>query len=199
MCKHQKAGKDMRFGAILFAGLIALLSLCASNESANARGDDPSDSIDSDAYLIPTKTREEVKYDGNHAPGTIIVDTKNRVLYLVLKNKKAIRYGVGVGREGYSWSGVSYVSRKAEWPGWTPPWEMRQREPWLPAYMPGGEGNPLGARALYLGATLYRIHGTSQARTIGNAVSSGCIRMLNNEVIELYELVQVGAKVIVQQ
>lgn len=189
----------MRIGAIFAAGFALLLSLGAPDEAVAGRNLDPVDGVDQGLYLIKSTTREEIDYDGKYAPGTIIVDTTERVLYYVLKNNRAIRYGVGVGREGYAWSGVSHVSRKAEWPGWTPPPEMRQRQPWLPRFVPGGQGNPLGARALYLGATLYRIHGTNEAQTIGRAVSSGCIRMLNKDVIDLYERVRVGAKVVVLQ
>jgi lipoprotein-anchoring transpeptidase ErfK/SrfK len=189
---------EMRIGAVFAGGLAVFLSLGAADHAVAGRNRDAVDWVDNSFYLIKTTTREEINYDGKYAPGTIIVDTGERVLYYVLKNKKAIRYGVGVGREGFSWSGVSHVSRKAEWPGWTPPGEMRQRQPWLPSYVPGGEGNPLGARALYLGATLYRIHGTNEAQTIGRAVSSGCIRMLNKDVIDLYERVRIGAKVVVR-
>ncbi len=145
--------------------------------------------------------KQVVDYASDHAPGTIIVNTSERRLYFVLEGGRAIRYGVGVGREGFSWSGESRLARKAEWPAWRPPAAMRQRQPELPAYMPGGPDNPLGARALYLYQggvdTLYRIHGTSEPHTIGLAVSSGCIRMLNEEVIDLYERARTGAKVIV--
>lgn len=153
----------------------------------------------SDRTVVTYRGKRTVDFGERHAPGTIIIDTSERKLYYVLGDGKAIQYGVGVGRAGFQWSGRSHVSRKAKWPGWTPPAEMRQREPWLPAYMPGGPRNPLGARALYLGSTLYRIHGTNQAHTIGYAVSSGCIRMLNEEVIDLYRRVKVGAPVIVRR
>ncbi len=143
--------------------------------------------------------RETVKYDGPYEPGTIIVDTSERRLYYVMEEGKALKYGVGVGREGFQWSGRNRISRKAEWPGWTPPPAMRKREPHLPAYMEGGIDNPLGARALYIGATLYRIHGSNEPWTIGQAVSSGCIRMTNEDVIDLYEKVKVGTRVIVRQ
>lgn len=189
----------MRLGAVFAGGLAVLAILGASDDAVAGRNLDVVERVDSSLYLIKTTTREEVPYSGKYAPGTIIVDTGERVLYYVLTRTKAIRYGVGVGREGFSWGGVSHVSRKAEWPGWTPPVEMRQRQPWLPSYVPGGEGNPLGARALYLGSTLYRIHGTNEARTIGRAVSSGCIRMLNKDVIDLYERVRIGATVVVLQ
>ena len=140
-----------------------------------------------------------VDYETKQKPGTIIVETSERRLYLVLENGKALKYGVGVGREGFQWAGVNRISRKAEWPGWTPPAAMRKRQPELPAYMPGGLDNPLGARALYIGSTLYRLHGTIEAWSIGKAVSSGCIRLTNEDVIDLYDRVKVGAKVIVRR
>ncbi|WP_434058445.1 L,D-transpeptidase [Coralliovum pocilloporae] len=147
--------------------------------------------------------RETVSYQTKHKPGTIIVNTKERRLYLVLEGGKALKYGVGVGRTGFQWAGTHRVTRKAEWPGWTPPPAMRKREARkgrkLPAYMPGGPRNPLGARALYIGSTIYRIHGSNEPRTIGQAVSSGCIRMANEDVIHLYDKIRVGAKVIVQR
>ena len=142
--------------------------------------------------------REVVPYDGPHGPNTIVIDTSERRLYFVQPDGTAIRYGVGVGREGFEWSGVDRISRKAEWPGWTPPPAMRKRQPYLPAYMEGGPNNPLGARAMYIGSTLYRIHGSNEPWTIGQAVSSGCIRMANEDVTHLYEMVQVGTKVVVQ-
>ncbi|ODN71710.1 putative L,D-transpeptidase ErfK/SrfK precursor [Methylobrevis pamukkalensis] len=145
------------------------------------------------AEFLPTV----VDYEGPFAPGTIVIDTESRHLMLVEENNRARRYGVGVGRPGFTWAGSHRVTRKAEWPGWTPPPEMRKRQPELPSYMPGGPQNPLGARALYLGSTLYRIHGTSQPWTIGQAVSSGCIRMRNEDVTDLYNRVPVGARVVV--
>lgn len=141
---------------------------------------------------------KEVRYTSDEKPGTIIIHTRKKYLYLILGNDKAKRYGVGVGRWGFKWSGTERITRKAEWPDWIPPEEMRQREPDLPARMPGGPNNPLGARALYLGNTLYRIHGTSQPWTIGTAVSSGCIRLRNEDVEDLYARVKVGSKVIVK-
>ncbi|WP_421760537.1 L,D-transpeptidase [Devosia sp.] len=143
--------------------------------------------------------RETVDYDTNLKVGTIVVETGERRLYLVLPDGKALRYGIGVGRDGFRWSGQHTITRMAEWPGWTPPAEMRKRVPDLPAYMPGGPENPLGARALYIGSTLYRIHGTSEPWTIGQAVSSGCIRLTNEDVADLYERVRVGALVVVHQ
>lgn len=142
-------------------------------------------------------TRSTVRYATNKRPGSIVISTRDRTLHYVLPGGKAVRYKIGVGRQGFQWGGVKSVSRKAKWPGWTPPAAMRKRQPYLPAYMPGGPGNPLGARALYLGSSLYRIHGTSEAHTIGRAVSSGCFRMLNADVVDLYERVRIGAKVYV--
>jgi lipoprotein-anchoring transpeptidase ErfK/SrfK len=143
--------------------------------------------------------RQMVPFHASEAPGTIIVDTAERYLYLVQPNDRAIRYGIGVGRLGFQWSGVERVSRKEEWPDWTPPPEMVERQPYLPRFMAGGPGNPLGARALYLGHTEFRIHGTNQPETIGHAVSSGCIRLDDADVIDLYNRVQVGAQVVVRQ
>jgi lipoprotein-anchoring transpeptidase ErfK/SrfK len=143
--------------------------------------------------------REVVDYKSNLRPGTIVVETSERRLYFVLPDGKAVKYGIGVGRDGFRWSGTHHITRKAEWPGWTPPPQMRKRVPDLPAYMPGGPDNPLGARALYIGSTLYRLHGTSEPWTIGQAVSSGCIRLTNDDVIDLYNRVNVGATVIVRQ
>ena len=142
--------------------------------------------------------REMVTYETNLKVGTIVVETSERRLYLVLEGGKALKYGIGVGRDGFRWSGQHRITRMAEWPGWTPPPAMRKRVPDLPAYMPGGPENPLGARALYIGSTLYRIHGTSEPWTIGQAVSSGCIRMTNEDVTDLYERVKVGALVVVR-
>jgi lipoprotein-anchoring transpeptidase ErfK/SrfK len=141
--------------------------------------------------------RQEVAYDGRERAGTIIIDTPNKFLFLIQPNGRALRYGIGVGRPGFEWSGVKTISRKAEWPGWTPPPEMLLRRPDLPGHMDGGPANPLGARALYLGSSMYRIHGTNEPSTIGRNVSSGCIRMMNQDVIDLYDRVPVGTKVIV--
>ncbi|MDQ0509956.1 L,D-transpeptidase [Ancylobacter amanitiformis] len=142
--------------------------------------------------------RQTVRYDGKYRPGTIIVNTGERRLYLVQDNGMALKYGIGVGRDGFRWSGVKTITRKAEWPGWTPPPQMIKRRPDLPRYMPGGIDNPLGARAMYLGSTLYRIHGSNEPETIGQAVSSGCFRMTNDDVTDLYNRVNVGTTVIVQ-
>ena len=146
----------------------------------------------------PAFMRAEVDYRTSERPGTLIVDTPSRYLYLVQGEGRAIRYGIGVGRPGFEWSGVKTVSRKAEWPDWTPPGEMLKRRPDLPRHMRGGADNPLGARALYLGGSMYRIHGTNEPDTIGHNVSSGCIRMMNEDVVDLYNRVHVGTKVVVR-
>jgi lipoprotein-anchoring transpeptidase ErfK/SrfK len=143
--------------------------------------------------------RETVTWTGHEAPGSIVVSTKERRLYFVLPGGQAVRYGVGVGRPGFEWGGSKTVSRKAEWPGWTPPPQMLRRRPDLPRHMAGGPENPLGARAMYLGSSLYRIHGSNEPDTIGQAVSSGCIRMTNEDVMDLYERVKVGARVSVMR
>lgn len=152
-----------------------------------------------DEELSPELQRQMVSYRTNEAPGTIIVQSSERFLYVVQPNGRAIRYGIGVGRDGFRWQGLLRITRKQEWPDWTPPPEMIERQPYLPRFMAGGPGNPLGARALYLGATVYRIHGTNQPQTIGTAVSSGCFRLVNADVIDLYDRIQVGTKVIVRQ
>ena len=141
--------------------------------------------------------RQEVDYSGPGGPGAIVIDTERKFLFLVEPNGRAIRYGVGVGRPGFEWAGVKFVSRKAEWPDWTPPPQMLLRRPDLPTHMAGGLDNPLGARALYLGSSMFRIHGTNEPETIGRNVSSGCIRMMNDDVIDLYNRAPVGTKVIV--
>jgi lipoprotein-anchoring transpeptidase ErfK/SrfK len=152
---------------------------------------------DENADLAPRLRRQIVDYASKEAPGTIIVDTPHTFLYYVLGNGKALRYGIGVGRQGFTWSGVKTVERKTEWPDWYPPPEMLQRQPYLPRMMAGGPGNPLGARAMYIGGTQYRIHGTNNPATIGKHVSSGCIRMTNDNAIDLYNRVKIGAKVVV--
>ncbi len=158
---------------------------------------DPDEDVSAPAEVAPALRRQVVAHATGEGAGTIVIDTPHAYLYLVLGDGRAIRYGIGVGREGFTWSGTETVVRKAEWPDWYPPAEMLQRQPYLPRVMAGGPGNPLGARALYLGNTQYRIHGTNQPQTIGQHVSSGCIRMLNADVIDLYNRVPVGAKVVV--
>jgi lipoprotein-anchoring transpeptidase ErfK/SrfK len=151
-----------------------------------------------DAGVVPERLRRAVvAYDTREAPGTVIIDTGHTTLYYVLGQSRAIRYGVGVGREGFTWSGVQTISRKAEWPDWHPPTEMIARQPYLPRFMAGGPGNPLGARAMYLGTSQYRIHGTNDPSTIGKFVSSGCIRLTNDDVSDLFSRVDVGTKVVV--
>src|SRR3954454_18675318 len=147
--------------------------------------------------IDPKYRRQTVSYDGPHAAGTIVIDTPSKFLYLVEAGGKALRYGIGVGRPGFEWAGVKSVSMKREWSDWPPPSEMLRRRPDLPHYMAGGPSNPLGARALYLGSTLYRIPGTHEPYTLSQAVSSGCIRMTNDDVIDLYNRVTVGSKVVV--
>jgi lipoprotein-anchoring transpeptidase ErfK/SrfK len=155
--------------------------------------DEATDDAQIDARLL----RQMVDYSTNEAAGTVVIDTPNTYLYFVLGGGKAIRYGIGVGREGFTWAGVKQVARKAEWPDWYPPQEMIARQPYLPRMTAGGPGNPLGARAMYLGSSEYRIHGTNNPATIGKQVSSGCIRLTNDDVTDLYNRVQIGAKVVI--
>jgi len=150
-----------------------------------------------DGVVAERLKRQLVNYATREAPGTIIIDTPNTYLYLVLGHGQAVRYGIGVGRDGFTWSGVQSITKKSEWPDWTPPAEMIARQPYLPRYMAGGPGNPLGARAMYLGGTVYRIHGTNAPGTIGTRVSSGCIRLTNDDVADLYSRVNVGTRVVV--
>ncbi|HKS20293.1 MAG TPA: L,D-transpeptidase [Bradyrhizobium sp.] len=162
----------------------------------------PSDYVTSDegadSAVVPERLRRAVvAFETREAPGTIVIDTGNTALYFVLGQGRAIRYGVGVGREGFTWSGVQTISRKAEWPDWHPPVEMIARQPYLPRFMAGGPGNPLGARAMYLGSSQYRIHGTNDPSTIGKFVSSGCIRLTNEDVTDLFSRVDIGTKVVV--
>jgi len=166
--------------------------------SAQPNGYPTDEVIASDESATPERLRRAVVAFGTtEAPGTIVIDTGNTTLYYVLGQGRAIRYGVGVGREGFTWSGVQTVSRKAEWPDWHPPAEMIARQPYLPRFVAGGPGNPLGARAMYLGSSEYRIHGTNDPTTIGKFVSSGCIRMTNEDVTDLFSRVNIGARVVV--
>ena len=157
----------------------------------------PAEQIEPEEAAKAQLRRQVVSYRTQAAPGTVIIDTAQTFLYYVLGDGTAIRYGIGVGRDGFTWAGAEVVTRKMEWPDWTPPQEMIARQPYLPRWMAGGEGNPLGARAIYLGSTVYRIHGTNMPETIGRRVSSGCIRMLNADVIDLYSRVNVGTKIVV--
>ncbi len=182
--------------------LLAGLGLLALGSAARAEID-PLTRQPLVQYVDPAKAqataipREVVDYPTKHKPGTIVIDSAERRLYFVMSDGKAVRYGVGVGRPGFDWAGTQTISRKQEWPTWTPPAQMLKRRPDLPRFMPGGPDNPMGARALYLGSTLYRIHGSNEPETIGQAVSSGCIRMLNEDVIDLYERAKVGTRVVV--
>ena len=183
---------------ILFAlALMPPRPVLAQNQDV---GDQPGYIPDAAEEQLPPKfQRQAVFFRSNEPPGTIVVHTSERFLYLVQGNGRALRYGIGVGREGFQWQGLLKITRKQEWPDWTPPPEMIERQPYLPRWMAGGPGNPLGARALYLGQTVYRIHGTNQPQTIGSAVSSGCFRLVNSDVVDLYDRVPVGTKVVVRQ
>jgi lipoprotein-anchoring transpeptidase ErfK/SrfK len=168
---------------------------------ANRNGDDQPGLVATadDEQLDPKWQKTVVFYRTNEAPGTIIVQSDQRYLYVVQPGGRALRYGIGVGRDGFRWQGLVKITQKKEWPDWTPPEEMIQRQPYLPRWMAGGPGNPLGARAMYLGTTVYRIHGTNQPQTIGTAVSSGCFRLTNPDVADLYDRIPVGTKVIIRQ
>jgi len=162
-------------------------------------GDEPGLVADEGYQLDPEWQKQAVLYRTTEAPGTIIISTAERHLYLIQPGGRALRYGIGVGRDGFQWQGLLSITKKAEWPDWTPPPEMIARQPYLPRFMAGGPGNPLGARAMYLGATVYRIHGTNQPWTIGTKISSGCFRLVNTDVADLYDRVPVGTKVVVRQ
>jgi lipoprotein-anchoring transpeptidase ErfK/SrfK len=193
-----------------FRILVPIAAICATTALAPAQGrapfetmqieDQPGYEPDPETERLPAiYQRQMVFYRTTEPPGTIIVHTAERFLFVVQGNNRALRYGIGVGRDGFQWSGLLKITRKAEWPDWTPPPEMIARQPYLPRFMAGGPGNPLGARALYLGTTVYRIHGTNQPQTIGQSVSSGCFRLVNPDVVDLYERIPVGTKVIVRQ
>jgi lipoprotein-anchoring transpeptidase ErfK/SrfK len=185
-----------------FALLIVAVTLLAATDRAPAQEVDTRDLMgggpDFNIGVSSPIPRQTVSYSTQYPPGTVVINTAERRLYLVLPNGQALRYGIGVGRDGFRWSGVHRVSAKKQWPGWTPPSQMLRRRPDLPRHMAGGIDNPLGARALYLGSTLYRIHGSNEPETIGHAVSSGCFRMTNEDVIDLYDRVPVGATVVVK-
>jgi lipoprotein-anchoring transpeptidase ErfK/SrfK len=188
-----------------FVALAAAAALLAGASHAQAQGffDDSRDIMGGGPNFFSRGgaspiQRATVSSPANYAPGTIVINTAERRLYLIQSDGTALSYGIGVGRDGFRWSGVHRVSAKKEWPGWTPPSEMRRRRPDLPGHMAGGIDNPLGARALYLGSTLYRIHGSNEPETIGQAVSSGCFRMTNEDVVDLYNRVPVGTTVIVK-
>jgi len=190
-----------RFLAAL-AVAMCLLPIMAGSLKAQSFFNDPDERYSGGAprrgaYAFSPIPRTNVSFPGNYSPGTIVINTGERRLYYVVGNGEAIRYGIGVGRVGFSWAGVTAVSGKREWPDWNPPSQMLRRRPDLPHHMAGGIDNPLGARAMYLGSSMYRIHGSNEPETIGQAVSSGCFRMTNDDVIDLYPRVNVGAKVIV--
>ena len=187
----------------LIAQLIASLPAAAQayGEPPAPTAQDADPGVDHTALvteLPPEFRRTSVFYRTSYPPGTIIVNTADRFLYLIMGNNVAMRYGIGVGRVGFQWGGTHVITRKAEWPDWRPPPEMIARQPYLPRFMAGGPGNPLGARALYIGTTEYRIHGTNAPETIGQAVSSGCFRLVNDDIIDLYARVPVGTTVVVQ-
>ena len=191
-------------GALVAAGVMAADWATAAPLSlsyqAYSRADQmgPVEEQAEQGYETPAQFRRQiVAYNGSEAPGTVIIDTPNTFLYLVQPGGRAIRYGIGVGRDGFRWSGTQHITKKAEWPDWTPPAEMIARQPYLPRFMAGGVTNPLGARAMYLGNTIYRIHGTNAPSTIGQRVSSGCIRLTNEDVTDLASRVNIGTKVIV--
>ena len=184
---------------MLIAAFGFVFSTTQSHAQKRPDADEPGLVADDSYELDPEFRKQVVYYRTTEAPVTIIVVTAERHLYLVQGNGRAIRYGIGVGREGFQWQGLVNITRKAEWPDWTPPPEMIQRQPYLPRFMAGGPGNPLGARAMYLGTTVYRIHGTNRPDTIGTAVSSGCFRLVNADVADLYDRVPVGTKVIIRQ
>jgi lipoprotein-anchoring transpeptidase ErfK/SrfK len=177
---------------------ISAQGLLPSSEPTMKDVDPGVDHTARDADLPPELRRQSVYYRTEQPPGTIIVNTADRYLYLIMGNGVAMRYGIGVGRDGFQWGGIQKITLKREWPDWVPPPEMIVRQPYLPRWMAGGPGNPLGARAMNLGATVYRIHGTNAPETIGQAVSSGCFRLVNGDVIDLYSRVPVGTKVLVQ-
>jgi len=197
------------------AAVVTIAAATAISTSASANPLNPFEAlfgplrpqVEAPAYAAPSQDtkdelradlrRQVVNYRTSEAPGTIIIDTPNTFLYLVMPGGKAMRYGIGVGREGFTWSGTKTIERKAEWPDWTPPPEMIQRQPYLPRFVAGGDGNPMGARGMYLSGSVYRIHGTNAPESIGTQVSSGCIRLLNEDVIDLYNRVHVGSKVVV--
>jgi lipoprotein-anchoring transpeptidase ErfK/SrfK len=198
------------------AAVVTIAAATAISTSASANPLNPFEAlfgplrpqVEAPAYAAPSEDakdtdlradlrRQVVNYRTSEAPGTIIIDTPNTFLYLVMPGGKAMRYGIGVGREGFTWAGTKTIERKAEWPDWTPPPEMIQRQPYLPRFVAGGDGNPMGARGMYLSGSVYRIHGTNAPESIGTQVSSGCIRLVNEDVIDLYNRVHVGTKVVV--
>jgi lipoprotein-anchoring transpeptidase ErfK/SrfK len=195
------AGAWMRFAGYFLVGCAMLLVSAKPGVPAPQGDEERPGYVPTEAEeQLPNELRRQmVFFRTTESPGTIIVHTQERFLYLVQPNNRAVRYGIGVGREGFQWTGLKRIDRKAEWPDWTPPPEMIARQPYLPRFMAGGPGNPMGARALYISGTVYRIHGTNAPHTIGTAVSSGCFRLTNPELIDLYERVPIGTKVVVRQ
>jgi lipoprotein-anchoring transpeptidase ErfK/SrfK len=188
-------------GACLVAVPAAMSTLGANAAQDEMQIDDQPGYVPSptDEHLEGPLERQVVFFRTTEPPGSIVVHTNERYLYLVQENNRAMRYGIGVGRDGFQWAGAHKISRKQEWPDWRPPPEMIERQPYLPRFMAGGPGNPMGARALYIGQTIYRIHGTNQPQTIGHAVSSGCFRLVNGDIIDLYDRVPVGTRIVVKQ
>ena len=197
MTKLRRLACHLAWMSVAVTGL--LFSTSPSRAQSNDPGDQPGLIADDTYQLDPEWQKQMVLYRTTEPPGTIIVSTAERHLYLVQPGGRALRYGIGVGRDGFQWQGMVVITNKKEWPDWTPPPEMIARQPYLPRFMAGGPGNPLGARAMYLGTTVYRIHGTNRPDTIGTKVSSGCFRLVNNDVADLYERVPVGTKVIIKQ
>jgi lipoprotein-anchoring transpeptidase ErfK/SrfK len=199
---RNRSSRMKKFRHLFFAAIaVTVLMLSASYSYAQQpdAGDQPGLIADDSYELDPEWQKQMVYFRTTEPPGTIIISTAERHLYLVQPGGRAIRYGIGVGRDGFQWQGLLNIARKAEWPDWVPPPEMIERQPYLPRFMAGGPGNPLGARAMYLGSTVYRIHGTNRPDTIGTKVSSGCFRLVNTDVADLYDRVPVGTKVVVRQ
>jgi len=193
---------------LLVVGACLVVALPAATPTLGAGAAQDEMQIDDQPGYVPNEAEEHLEgplerqvvfFRTNEPPGSIVVHTNERFLYLVMENNRAMRYGIGVGRDGFQWAGQHKISRKQEWPDWRPPPEMIERQPYLPRFMAGGPGNPMGARALYIGQTVYRIHGTNQPQTIGHAVSSGCFRLVNGDIIDLYERVPVGTRIVVKQ
>jgi lipoprotein-anchoring transpeptidase ErfK/SrfK len=197
MTKLRHSVRTLAWMSMTAIGL--LFSTAPSYAQSQDPGDQPGLVADDSFQIDPEWQKQMVLYRTNEPPGTIIVSTAERHLYLIQPGGRALRYGIGVGRDGFQWQGMVTITNKKEWPDWTPPPEMIARQPYLPRFMAGGPGNPLGARAMYLGATVYRIHGTNQPQTIGTKISSGCFRLVNADVADLYDRVPVGTRVIIKQ
>jgi lipoprotein-anchoring transpeptidase ErfK/SrfK len=205
----KKLGTTRILGGLSAAALLLALAFPAAVQAQGKGMTPPAETMDigDEPGRVSTEevtitegpyARQMVFFRSNEAPGTVVIHSAERFLYVVQPNNRALRYGIGVGREGFQWSGLVQVSRKAEWPDWRPPPEMLQRQPYLPRFMAGGPGNPMGARALYLGSTVFRVHGTNQPETIGQSISSGCFRLANGDIIDLYSRVPLGTKVVVR-